>query len=197
MFKRNWIACLFLIVFGIAACASPPQQLIEQARKSMEDAKAAGAEMYAKDTTAKAMDEFNAAEAEIAAQSKKFAASRNYKVATEQFQQSMATFEQAKSEAATAKEAMKGEVDLMMKDATAVVDAAEQSMAKIVASKPKMDLTQWQNEVAGLRQGLTDASTAISSEDYITAKAKIQSVLSKATEVQGQLQQSMARGSAK
>jgi hypothetical protein len=197
MFKRNWIACLFLVVFGIAACASPPQQLIEQARKSMEDAKAAGAEMYAPDAMAKATEEFNAAEAEIAAQSKKFAASRNYKVAMEKFQASMASFEQAKLEATSAKETMKAEVDLMMKDATAVVDATEQAMAKIVASRPKMDLTQWQNEVAGLRQGLTDASTAISSEDYITAKAKIQSAMTKATEIQSQLQQAMARGSAK
>ncbi len=185
MFKRTWIACLFLVVFGIAACASPPQQLIDQSRKAMEDAKAAGAEMYAKDAMDKAMESFNAAEAELAAQSKKFAASRNYKVAMEKFQQANAGFEQATMDANTAKEAMKAEVDLMMKDATAVVDGVEQKMAKIVASKPKMDLTQWQNDVAGLRQGLTDASAAISSEDYITAKAKIQSVMAKATEIDG------------
>lgn len=197
MFKKNLIAGLFLVVFGIAACAAPPQQLVEQARKAMEDAKASGAEMYAPDAMNKAMEAFNAAETEMAAQGKKFAASRNYKVAMEKFQESMASFEQAKMDASAAKEVMKGEVDLMMKDASAVVDSTEQMLAKLVAAKPKMDLSAWQTEVAGLRQAVTDAGSAVTAEDYVTAKSKIQSAMAKATELQGQLQQQMAKAGVK
>jgi hypothetical protein len=194
MFKRNLSACLVLVVLGLAACAAPPQQLMDQSRQAMEDAKASGAEMYASDGMAKAMEAFNAAEAEIAAQGKKFAASRNYKVAMEKYQESMAAFEQAKMDAVSAKDAMKAEVDGIMGEATALVDGVEQKLAKVVASKPKMDLTAWQNDVAGLRQAMTDAGAAVTAEDYPTAKSKIESARAKAMEISALLDQQLAKG---
>jgi hypothetical protein len=197
MLKKKLTAGLFVVVLGVAACAAPPQQLMDQARQAMEDAKASGAEIYAPEAMNKGMEAYNAAEADVAAQGKKFVASRKYDVAAEKYQEAMASFEQAKTDAAGIKEQMKGEVDTMMKDATAVVDATEQTLAKLIASKPKADLTEYQNQVAALRQGLTDASAAISSEDYVTAKAKVQSVMENATKIQGEMQGMLARGSAK
>ncbi len=193
MFKRNLSACLFLVALGISACAAPPQQLIDQARQAMEDAKASGAERYATDAMNTAMESFNTAEAEIAAQGKKFAASRNYKVAMEKFQEAMAAFEQAKMDATSAKDAMKVEVDGIMTETTTLVDAVEQKLAKVVASKPKMDLTAWQNDVAGLRQAMTDAGAAVTAEDYVTAKSKIESARAKSMEISALLDQQLAK----
>lgn len=193
MLKRNLSAALLFVALGVAACAAPPQQLIDSARAAMEEAKAAGADMYAPETMQKAMEAFSAAEGEIAGQAKKFAASRNYKVAMEKFQEAVSAFGQAKMDAGTAKDALKGEVDTLMKDATGAVDAAEQMLAKIVQAKPKADLTSFQNVVAGLRQGLTDASAAVTGEDYVTAKTKIMSVMAGAAEAQQMMQSQAAR----
>jgi HAMP domain-containing protein len=193
MRKLSVILLMIAMVAVISACSSPPQQLLDQATAAREEAKSSGGEIYAADTMAQAETAFAAAEAEIAAQGKKFAASRNYKVATEKLNEAMSAYNQAKMDATTAKESMKGEVETMAKMATTEVDEVEQMLAKAIAAKPKADMTAMQNMVAALRQGLTDAGAAQSAEDYVTAKAKLQSVIDGATQLKSQMGSTASR----
>jgi hypothetical protein len=193
MRKLSVILLMIAMVAVISACSSPPQQLLDQATAAREEAKSSGGEIYAADTMAQAEAAFAAAEAEIAAQGKKFAASRNYKVATEKLNEAMSAYNQAKMDATTAKESMKGEVETMAKMATTEVDEVEQMLAKAIAARPKADMTAMQNMVAALRQGLTDAGAAQSAEDYVTAKAKLQSVIDGATQLKSQMGSTASR----
>lgn len=193
MRKLSVIPLMIAMAALISACSSPPQQLLDQATAAREEAKSSGGEIYAADTMAQAEAAFAAAESEIAAQGKKFAASRNYKVATEKLNEAMSAYNQAKMDATTAKESMKGEVETMAKLATTEVDEVEQMLAKAIAAKPKADMTAMQNMVAALRQGLTDAGAAQSAEDYVTAKAKLQSVIDGATQLKSQMGSTASR----
>ena len=187
MRKLSVILLMVAMAAVMSACSSPPQQLMDQATAAREEAKASGGEIYAPDAMAQAEAAFAAAEAEIAAEGKKFAASRNYKVATEKLNEAISGYNQAKMDATASKESMRGEVETMAKLATTEVDEVEQMLAKATASRPKADMTAWQNEIAALRQGLTDASAAQSAEDYVTAKAKLQSVIDGATQFKSQM----------
>jgi hypothetical protein len=192
MFKSKLSVSLLMVAMSLAACAAPPQQLMDQASQAREEAKAAGAEMYASQSMQTAEAAYAAAEEQIAAEGKKFAASRNYKMATDKFNEAIAAYNQAKTDAMAAKDTMKGEVETMAKLATAEVDDVEQMLAKTTASRPKMDVTEWQNEVAKLRQALSDASQAQGQEDYPTAKQKLQSVMDRATELKAAMQSTRA-----
>lgn len=187
MRKLSVILLMIAMASILSACSSPPQQLMDQATAAREEAKTAGGEIYAPEKMAQAEAAFSAAEGEIAAQGKKFAASRNYKVATEKLNEAMSAYNQAKMDATTAKESMKGEVETMAKLATTAVDEVEQMLAKAIAARPKADMTATQNMVAALRQGLTDAGAAQSAEDYVTAKAKLQSVIDGAAQVKANM----------
>jgi hypothetical protein len=166
---------------------------MDQATAAREEAKASHGEIYAADAMSQADAAFAAAETEIAAQGKKFAASRNYKVATEKLNEAISAYNQVKMDATTAKDSMKGDVEAMAKTATAEVDAVEQMLAKAVAARPKADMTAVQNLIAALRQGLTDAGAAQSAEDYVTAKAKLQSVIDGAAQLKAQMGSTASR----
>ena len=193
MRKLSVILLMIAMAAVVSACSSPPQQLMDQATAAREEAKASGGEIYAADSMAQAEAAFTAAEAEIAAQGKKFAGSRNYNVATEKLNEAISAYNQAKMDATTAKESMKGEVETMAKLATTEVDAVEQMLAKAIAARPRTDMTAMQNEVAALRQGLTDAGAAQSAEDYVTAKAKLQSVIDGAAQLKSQMSSTPSR----
>jgi hypothetical protein len=177
----------------VAACSELPQALLDQALELQKDAKEARAEVYAPDAVREADEAIAAAEAHIAAQKeKKIPFVRNYDVATTKLNEAMAAFEVAVKATAEQKTALKDPVRAGLKDATVAVNLVEQELAKLTARRPGADLTSWRNEVAALRGLLSAAGDAVKSQDYITAKGKLDSTLAASADLQARLHEEAA-----
>jgi hypothetical protein len=180
MAPRSWVVCLFLAGLTFAGCSGPPQALLTEARRALEATKSGGAELYAPEAMGEATAALSAAESEMTAQGSRFILMRNYKVAAAKLNEALVAFQRAAQETATSKGTARTEVRSLVKTVTLKVDEADQMIAKVTATKPDMDLTAWQNELAGARQDLADASEAEKAEDYPAAKSKLLSAESKA-----------------
>jgi hypothetical protein len=180
-------------LLAAAACSEFPKALLDQALELDKDAKEARAEVYAPDAIRQAEEAIAAAEAHIADQkAKKIPFLRNYDVATAKLNEAMAAFEVAVKATTEQKTALKDPVRAGLKEATLAVNLVEQELAKLVARRPKEDLTPWRNEVAALRGMLAAAGDAVKSQDYITAKAKLDSTLTESAALQARLREEAA-----
>jgi hypothetical protein len=180
-------------LLAAAACSEFPKALLDQALELDKDAKEARAEVYAPDAIRQAEEAIAAAEAHIADQkAKKIPFLRNYDVATAKLNEAMAAFEVAVKATTEQKTALKDPVRAGLKEATLAVNLVEQELAKLVARRPKEDLTPWRSEVAALRGMLAAAGDAVKSQDYITAKAKLDSTLTESAALQARLREEAA-----
>jgi hypothetical protein len=184
-------AALGLLFSG---CLSEPESLIAQVGKAKEAVQEIGAETYAPDALQQAEEVVAAAEAEVAAQREKFVLMRNYKVATAKLTEAVEALNQVAKSAAETRNSMKGPVRALTKDATLAVDAAEQELAKWIASHRGADVAEWANRLASLRQMLEDASQAERKGDFITARAKLDGALAGGQELAAVIQQRLTGG---
>ncbi|MGQ0722903.1 MAG: hypothetical protein ACT4PE_15245 [Candidatus Eiseniibacteriota bacterium] len=178
----------------LSGCLSEPESLIVQVEKAKEAVQEIGAETYAPDALQQAEDVVAAAEAEVAAQREKFVLMRNYTVATTKLTEALEALNAVAKSAAETRNSMKGPVRAMTKDATLAVDAAEQELAKWMASHRGADVTEWANRLASLRQMLEDASVAERKGDFITAKVKLDGSLAGGQELAAAIQHRLAGG---
>ena len=95
---------LVLTAIGVTACSKPPEQAMQAGSAALEEAKAAGAEMYATTELQQAQDLLNRAEAEKKAQDDKFAPFRSYDESAKLYGEAQVQLDAAKQAAAAAKE---------------------------------------------------------------------------------------------
>jgi colicin import membrane protein len=175
---------LVLTVLGLAACSKPPEQAIQAGSAALEQAKAAGAETYAADALQKAQDALNRADAEKKAQDEKFVLFRSYKTSEQLYNEAKTELDAATQAAVAGKEQAKADATKAVDDAKAAVAAANEALAKAPKSKDtKADLELWANDLGTYAATITEAETAIGSEDFLGAKAKAESVTAKAGEI--------------
>jgi len=175
---------LVLTVLGLAACSKPPEQAMQAGSAALEQAKAAGAETYAADALQKAQDALNRADAEKKAQDEKFVLFRSYKTSEELYGQAKTELDAATQAAAAGKEQAKADATQAVDDAKAAVAAANEALAKAPKSKDtKADLELWANDLGTYATTITEAETAIGSEDFLGAKSMAESVTAKAGEI--------------
>jgi tRNA U34 5-carboxymethylaminomethyl modifying GTPase MnmE/TrmE len=175
---------LVLTVLGLAACSKPPEQAIQAGSAALEQAKAAGAETYAADALQKAQDALNRADAEKKAQDEKFVLFRSYKTSEQLYNEAKTELDAATQAAVAGKEQAKADATKAVDDAKAAVAAANEALAKAPKSKDtKADLELWANDLGTYATTITEAETAIGSEDFLGAKAKAESVTAKAGEI--------------
>jgi colicin import membrane protein len=173
-----------LTVLGLAACSKPPEQAMQAGSAALEQAKAAGAETYAADALQKAQDALNRADAEKKAQDEKFVLFRSYKTSEQLYNEAKTELDAATQAAAAGKEQAKADATKAVDDAKAAVAAANEALAKAPKSKDtKADLELWANDLGTYATSITEAETAIGSEDFLGAKAKAESVTAKAGEI--------------
>jgi colicin import membrane protein len=188
---------LVLTVLGLAACSKPPEQAMQAGSAALEQAKAAGAETYAADALQKAQDALNRADAEKKAQDEKFVLFRSYKSSEEMYNQAKAELDAATQAAAAGKEQAKAEAMTAVDDAKAALAAANDALGKAPKSKDtKADLELWANDLGTYATTVTEAETAIASEDYLGAKAKAESVTAKAGEITTSIEAAIEKVSA-
>jgi hypothetical protein len=187
-------ACRVATLVGIsllaAGCASRPEKQLTEVEKAREEAAKAKLELYVPEAVAEADRALEEAKAELATQDGKFIVLRNYKGATVKLDAAFQAYAKAAADGGPAKRAMSTEARAVMKEATIAADAAEQILAKLTATRPGLDLTAWQTEMAGIRGSLADGAAAIESDDFVAAKAKFESAFEKANELRGILETS-------
>jgi hypothetical protein len=175
------------MVLATVACAKPPQGDIDAAKAAMDDAQPmaeVGQHWW------QAAQSGAGAQAEIDAQNQKWL--KNYDKAKEMLAQTKADAEAAK--AATANRAAKNEATTAIADATAAIEAAKAALAGAPKGKDtKADLALFQQDLDGLATTLTEAQTAMQSEDYNTAKDKANSIKEKAASISDQIAQAAAK----
>jgi hypothetical protein len=184
MRNAKYLVVLGAVALTVPGCISPPNDLMTKASQAQDDAKTVNAALYSPDEMKAATTAYEAAQAEVQAQDKKFILLRNYNAATSQLNEAVEALNKAKVDALRKKASLKQPVRDDMRSANDVIDAAEQTFAKATAHKAHVDLTAWQNRLAELRQLQADAITAQNHDDLITAKAKLDSAVTGATELQ-------------
>ena len=199
MCKRNLIVGLILlVVVALAGCAQVPEQAKQATETAMGDATMAGADKYATESLAAAQALLDQAKAEEAAQSQKFALMRSYKKQQELLTQAKSQFDKAKEDAAAGKARAKAEAEQLITEAKAGLDAADAALAKAPMGKDtRADIEAMKNDVATYRMTITEAEGAMTTEDFLGAKAKAESVKAKAAEIESQVQMAMEKVKAK
>jgi hypothetical protein len=192
--KRSWfgLAVLVMALVTVVACGKPPQEDMDAAKAAMDDAKSAQADKWASTEFQAAESSMNAAQAEVDAQSQKWF--KNYDKAKEMMNTAKSDAEKAKAAGIANKEAAKNAAGTAIADATTALEAAKTALAGAPKGKDtKADLELFKQDLEGLAATLTEAQTAVGSEDYNTAKDKADSVKEKATSISDQIAQAAAK----
>jgi len=190
--KRSWLGLAVLaIVLATVACGKPPQGDIDAAHAAMNDAQAM-AEKWAPTEWQTAQSGLSAAQAELDAQNQKWF--KNYDKAKELLAQAKSDAEAAKSAATANLETAKNEATTAIADATAAMEAAKTALAGAPKGKDtKADLALFQQDLDGMTVTMTEATAAMQSEDYTTARDKANSIKEKAMSISDQIAQAAAK----
>lgn len=187
--KRLVAGLLALMALGITACSKAPEQAIQAGSAAMDEATAAGAETYAPDALQNAQDLMNQADAEKKTQDEKFVLFRSYKDSEGLYNQAAAEFASAKQAAEAGKEQAGVDATAAIDGAKAAVAAAREALAGAPKSKDsKADLDLWANDLNTYDATIVEAEGAMTTGDYLGAKAQADSVTAKAGEISASIQ---------
>jgi hypothetical protein len=181
MYKKIAVVLAVFALLVFIGCAKPPQQDIQNASTAMDAAKAAEAEEYVPDSYQVAMDTLNAANAAKQEADGKFALFRSYSKAKALYMSAAALANKAAEDAAAEKERVKEEVTGLLTQATAVLDTANQALAKAPKGKgSKADIELIKNDLAAAQASFDDANNDFNAGKYKTAQAKVEAAMQKA-----------------
>jgi hypothetical protein len=192
--KRSWfgMAVLVMALVTVVACGKPPQQEIDAAKAALDAAKSAQADKWASTDYQTAESSLSAAQAEVDAQAQKWF--KNYDKAKELMNTAKADAEKAAAAAVSNKETAKNEATTAIADATTALEAAKTALTGAPKGKDtKADLELFKQDLEGLAATLTEAQTAMGTEDYMGAKDKANSIKEKATSISDQIAQAAAK----
>jgi len=192
--KRSWfgMAVLVMALVTVVACGKPPQQEIDAAKAALDAAKNSQADKWAGTDYQTAESSLSAAQAEVDAQAQKWF--KNYDKAKELMNTAKADAEKAAAAAVANKETAKNEATTAIADATTALDAAKTALMGAPKGKDtKADLELFKQDLEGLAVTLTEAQTAMESEDYMGAKDKANSIKEKAASISDQIAQAAAK----
>jgi len=179
------VAVLALSVFMVG-CSKQPEQEISNAKTALDSAIQEGAEMYAKEEAKLLSDDLTAALEEVKMQDEKFF--KNYDKAKEMLAGVQAKAESLKAEIPARKEKA-------MNDAQAALDGAKSAIADtnaLLSKAPRgkgtrADIEALKADITGLEESIKEVETLMTSEDYVTAADKANSIKDKAAEVADQI----------
>lgn len=162
-------ALLLLVAVG---CAEPPTAEIDAARQAHEAAKAAEAETYAPEDLARVADAQKRLDAELALQEEKFALMRSYDKAKELANEIKTTSEQAKANAARAREAARNAATQAIADTRSLLMQVEEMLAHAPTGKgTEADLAAMKADLEGAKMALDEAEGALQSGKFRDAEA--------------------------
>ena len=195
--KRN-LLLTFAALAGMAilftSCAKLPEVEINNAKASVEAAKAAEADRYIPQEYRALQDSLNVAMTEVENQKSKFALFRSYKKATAQLNNVITLANTVKENAGIKKEEVKNEAQQTLAEATTTVTEAKDLFAKAPKGKgTKEALEAIQSDIALVEASLAEVSTLINNGDYLTALDKAKAARDKAMSVKTELEEAIAK----
>jgi hypothetical protein len=164
---RNRLIGLSVAALVVAGCGKLTEEVRTSAQTAMDEAKAAGAEMYAAPEMNAAMDSLSAAQAEIANQDGKFALFRNYKEAERKLGVAQGLAATAKQTAAVNKEKARVEAEALFTQVGAMVDSTRALMTRAPSDKEgKKIIEAITTDLEGIAATLPEVRAMIDKQDY-------------------------------
>jgi hypothetical protein len=140
------------------------------------------------------MDTLNAANAAKQEADGKFALFRSYSKAKALYVSADALAAKAVEDAAAEKERVKQEVTGLLTQAKAVLDSANQALAKAPKGKgSKADIELIKNDLAAAQASFDDANNDFNAGKYKIAKSKVEAAMMKAQSVIDQIAEAKAK----
>ncbi|MGH7256222.1 MAG: hypothetical protein ACREI3_10645 [Nitrospirales bacterium] len=177
-----------------AGCAKAPEQDIEMAKQALEEARQAGAPIYAPETFREAETSFRKAMEEIAAQETRLAPLRSYATSQELLAQVKQVADQATSGAVMGKEKAKTDTSQAVTQARMTVEEAKILLAKAPTGKgTQADIQAMRGDLKAAEQMLGESQSLMTLEDYAGAKAKAETARQAATQVAEQVKKAAVK----
>lgn len=186
MKKIAVILSLALLVV-LAGCAKIPQEKIDAAKAALQAAQDAQASIYAADALNAVTGKLAALDAELAVQESKFFKSYDL---TAQLADEMKTLaETAKTDAIAGKEKAKNDAQAAITAAeTAIVEAQEALKTAPKGKGSQADLAAMTTDVENAGKVIEEAKAAMTTEQYLDAKAKADSAKAAADKVKADVE---------
>lgn len=182
--------CSLLIGLAVlSGCAQPPTVELNAAQKAIEDARTAQTDKYATEEFGAAQKALADATAEIANQDKSFVLTRDYTTAKHLLKDVGARAQTAQSAGSANKEKTKHEVEALIQDTAASLEATKAGMEKAQKGKTTADLVALKSDLNTLSAKMDEAKTFANKGDYLEAKASLNQTKQKATDISAELQQ--------
>lgn len=183
---------LGLVTLGVAAilfngCSEVPQAEIDLANKAVEDAKAAGAELYVADSFLALQDSLKGALEGIEAEKSKMFASYNDN--KEQLANVAALAEQVKTQAETRKVELKNEIQTTLADVKTLIETNKQLILEAPKGKEGATaLAAIQDELTTIEAAVNETGTMLEQGEIIASLDKAKAAKDKATAINTELQ---------
>ena len=180
-----------IVVFLLVSC-SKPQQAVDEAKASLEAAKAEGADIYAAEELKALNDSLTAAMDEVETQGKKFF--KSYGDSKEMLAKVKADADALKASIPERKEKAKNEALAMMEEAKAAVEEAKTYLGQAPKGKgTKADIDAFTADLKGLEDALPGVQESIDAEDYLGALDSAKTIKDKATSISDQIKQAIEK----
>jgi len=152
----------------LAGCAQMPLQTFHEAEKSLEDARKAGAELYAIPQFKAAQVSFELAKKEIFQENRKLPFMRKYKKITETLNSAIRASKSAQTAVAGAKAKIRAETEAIIRSARFLTDTAGALLKKI----PAKDTAALSAELDSVKTAIAGAEESLSADNLLAAKEK-------------------------
>ena len=195
--KRN----LFLLLMGFGAimmlttsCAKLPQEDLDSANASIEAAKAVEANRYLPAEFNALQDSMNTVLTLIEEQKSKFSLFRSYKEVKTKLASVNTLAIALKDQAVVRKEEVKVEVQNTLTETTALIEEVKTLIGKAPRGKEgRAALEAIQTDLAGVESALTEVSTLVNNNDYMTAQEKVNAAKAKTESLKLELEEAIAK----
>jgi hypothetical protein len=189
---------VFMAAIFITGCSKPPEPEMQAANIAIDAAKSAEAEMYAQEAFAIAKDTLNAAIAAKGEQDGKFGLFRGYGKSKDLFVRARVLADEATTMANTQKEKYRLEVATLLEQAQRNLMSADSALAKAPVGKGnKADIELIKGDLAATKAAFENARMENEAGRYITAKAKLETVIKRTQATLGELAAASRKKSSK
>jgi hypothetical protein len=177
-------AASLALAFAAAGCAEPPNKELHQAQGAIEAARATGAERYATEEFAAAVEALRRADEAVA--------QRDYRLALNHALDSRERAQNAARAAADAKAAARGLAERRLAEVTTALAAAASRMAAAETAKvPQKALAGPAEAIAAAQQAVQEAGSALGREDYLAAQRALEGRAAAIQQATGQIDQAI------
>ncbi|NGZ10035.1 MAG: hypothetical protein CV088_11720 [Nitrospira sp. LK70] len=193
MLRKASLVALAITLIGIAGCAEPPTQQIQEAEKALKDAQESGAATYSAEDYAKLEGTLAALRKEVADQDEKFTLFRDYGKTQQLSASAKADSERIKATSAQKKEEAKAAALQAQQVAEEAVKATQDLVAKAPVGKDRAAVEAIKNDVEGLKSLLKQVQASIDKEDYPAAQTQAKAIHDMSQGVSAEIQNALAK----